>query len=243
MKLLQWNIWYREDTKNVLEALRETDAEILCLQELTINHPEFNRDVNVPEFLARELGFNYIFAPAVEKENQKYGNGIFSRFPILSSKTCFIQNPPENSEGSVDYSQEGRIYVEASIQTDEGEVTVGTAHKSYTDRFAMTLAKETETNRLIGILRAKKERYIFAGDLNTLPGSYTINEISKVLNHCGPAMDEKTWTTKPFSYNGFEANTLDWRLDYCFATADIQIKDAKVVKTIYSDHLPILLEL
>lgn len=242
MKLLQWNVWYRENTKNVLELLREVDADILCLQELTINHPEYNKDVNVPEFLARELGFNYVFAPAVVDAKRKYGNGIFSRFPILSSESHFIQNPPEGSHEPVDYSQEGRVYLEASIQISGGKVDVGTVHKSYVDRFTMTVAKQEETNRLLRILQKKKEHFIFAGDLNALPDSYTVNIISETLSHCGPELGEKTWTTKPFSYNGFEASTLDWRLDYCFATSDLEIKSAKCIRTDYSDHLPILIE-
>ena len=70
-----------------------------------------------------------------------------------------------------------------------------------------------------------------------------MQEIQKYLKNAGPDPSEKTWTTKPFSYKGFEASTLDWRLDYCFVTPDLQITSAEVVKTSYSDHLPILLEL
>ncbi|CAN5749555.1 hypothetical protein BH11PAT2_BH11PAT2_01510 [soil metagenome] len=242
MKLLQWNIWYKEDAKNILKALRETDADIICLQELTVNHPEYNKGVNVPEFLAKELGFNYVFAPAVEEGDQKFGNGIFTRYPILSSEMHFIQNPPESGKEVVDYSEEGRIYVEATIQLNDGKIDIGTVHKSYVDRFAMTPAKEVETNKLLDILKGKKENFIFTGDLNALPGSYPVNEISKILKHCGPDLTENTWTTKPFSYNGFEANTLDWRLDYCFATPDVQIKSSEIIETEYSDHLPVLIE-
>jgi endonuclease/exonuclease/phosphatase family metal-dependent hydrolase len=113
---------------------------------------------------------------------------------------------------------------------------------SYTDGFMQTSDKSIETDRLIAILKEKRHAYVLTGDFNAEPGSYTINEIEKRLKNAGPGMEEKTWTTKLFSYKGFEANKLDWRLDYCFATPDIEIKSAKIIKTDYSDHLPILLK-
>lgn len=113
---------------------------------------------------------------------------------------------------------------------------------SYTHRFEPTPEKRIETDKLVEILKSKNERFLFTGDLNALPGSYTVSEVEKHLKNAGPDFDAKTWTTKPFSYNGFEASTLDWRLDYVFATPDVQIKAAKVLETPYSDHLPILVE-
>ncbi len=242
MKLLEWNIWYKEGAKNVLETIRATSPDIVCLQELTVNHPDYNPGIDLPAFLAKELGFNYFFAPADDTGEQKYGNGIFTRFPIVASKSHFIQSPPEAGQKAADYSQEGRIYAEVSINVDGKMFQIGTTHMSYVDRLTMTPAKIAETDKLLEILKQKKENFIFTGDLNALPGSYTVDEISKVLKNCGPDLSEKTWTTKPFSYMDFEANTLDWRLDYCFATPNIEIKSAEVVKTDYSDHLPVLIE-
>lgn len=241
-RFLQWNIWNQEGAGNILSTLKEIGADILCLQELNVNDAEYNRGINIPEFLGRGLGFNYFFGAASEKEEQKFGNGIFSRFPIIDTKSVFIQNPPQPGAAEGDYSKEGRIYVEAVIQTEKGDITIGTTHMSYTDGFSSTPAKDRETDNLVEILKNKTEKFIFSGDLNALPDSYTVNEISKHLKNCGPSLDEKTWTTKPFSYRGFETNALDWRLDYCFATPDIDIKSVHVVNTDFSDHLPILIE-
>lgn len=242
MKLLQWNIWNREDVENTLRLLREVDADILCLQELTAGDSESNNGADVPARIAAELGLRHVFAPASDEEGKKYGDGIFSRFPIISSESHFIQDPPPLGEKADDYSSEGRVYVEAAIQLVDRVLNVGTSHMSYTDRFGTTEAKIAETNRLLETLKQKKERFIFTGDLNATPDTYTFQEISKVLKHCGPDMSEKTWTTKPFTYEDFDAKSLDWRLDYCFATPDIHIMSAKIIKTDYSDHLPVLIE-
>jgi len=145
-----------------------------------------------------------------------------------------IQNP--------DYSKEGRVYIETIIEVDGKKITIATTHMSYTHKFVLTPKKEAETNKMIEILKEKNSNFIFTGDLNSPPDSYTINELSKLLKNAGPTLEQNTWTTKPFSYNGFNADTLNWRLDYCFVTPDIEVKSSQIIDTPYSDHLPILIE-
>jgi endonuclease/exonuclease/phosphatase family metal-dependent hydrolase len=226
--------------------LKEVNADVICLQELTVNHPDHNKNVDVPRFLADGLGFEFFYKEAEKRINDSkedtFGNAIYSRFPLSKQAFHYIQESPVQSIENDDYSKEGRVYVEVMVRVDGRDIQFGTVHMSYTDRFQTTAAKETETNKLLDILRTKRNNFIFTGDFNALPESYTISEVSKVLKSCGPSFNEKTWTTKPFSYNGFDATTLDWRLDYCFATPDAQVKSARVIETDFSDHLPILVE-
>ena len=241
MKLLQWNVWYKEDLKNILSTLQKIDADIICLQEVTVDYPPHK--LNAAKFLADNLKLNHFYqnAQSTVTDNEKYsfGNAIFTRYPVLEKTSVFVQQPTSESG---DYSQEGRVYLEVRLETESGPLTVGTVHLSYTDRFLATPGKENETRKLLSAIQEKKERFVVAGDFNSLPDSYTITELSKCLKNAGPDFAQKTWTTKPFSYNGFNANTLDWRLDYCFATPDIQVLSAQTIDTPYSDHLPILIE-
>lgn len=36
LSVLQWNVWYKEDIRNIAKFLREHPADVICLQELTI---------------------------------------------------------------------------------------------------------------------------------------------------------------------------------------------------------------
>lgn len=242
MKLLQWNIWYQEDIKNVVTLLRELDPDIVCLQELTIGHPKFNNGIDTPKYIAEKLGYHYYFKEAHDDPNNIFGCGIFSRYPITKNSFSIIREPKGAYDIHKHFSDQGRVYVECDIDVDGGIITVGTTHMSYTDGFSPDMEKDAEADNLVKILSTKNEKYIFAGDLNALPGSYTISEVSKVLKNAGPSLEEPTWTTKPFAYNGFIADKLNWRLDYCFATPDIKIKSSKIFDTEYSDHLPVLIE-
>ena len=162
-----------------------------------------------------------------------YLYGIYTKYPILNKYEKYIQNP-SNSE---DYSKEGRIYLETEIKIKDKILTVGTAHLSYTHKFEETELKDKEIDNLIEILKYKKENYIFCGDLNTNKESSYIKKIEQYLINYDTT---NTWTTKPFSYNGFIENSLNWKLDYVFSTQDVVIKDIQVLDTEYSDHLPIL---
>jgi len=247
MKILQWNIWYQENIENVLQTLKEIDPDVACLQEVTLHHPDHNPGIDTVEFLAQGLNYNRVFKDSQQRiirgHNSMFGNAIFSRFPILKSSYAYITPPQPADDPSPDYSKDGRVYVEIEIQDSNRKIAIGTTHLSYTHGFNSTPEKEGEVDRLLTTLREKSTGFIFTGDINALPNSYTVEKIGAVLRHAGPDLSLPTWTTKPFSYNGFTADTLRWRLDYVFATPDICIRNAKIIDTPHSDHLPILIEI
>lgn len=165
-------------------------------------------------------------------------NGILTRFPITREKFAWINQPMAGGG----YEDEYRVYVEAGITIEGSELNVGTTHMSYTHKFESTPEKQVEADLLLKELSRHKTSFIFSGDLNALPGSYTIEKVGSILHGAGPDFAEKTWTTKPFSYNGFKETDLNWRLDYVFATDDIKFDSSKILSTGYSDHLPIYVQ-
>ena len=164
------------------------------------------------------------------------GNAIFSRFPVVTKNHTFIQQPKHNTP---DASNEGRVYVEIKINIKNKILTVGTTHLSYSHKFKITDQRKNEIDALINIIRKQKSHYLFAGDLNSVPGSYATTQLEKLLLHSGPDYNYKSWTTKQFEYEGFKENNLNWRLDYVFNTQDIHVCESKILGCQYSDHLPL----
>lgn len=241
IKILQWNVWDKENPNYIAKQIKRLDVDIVCAQELI---QEFKKKIDTAKYIARKIGYDYFFKEAdtwsnrVEKETQ--GNAIFSRLPIVSKLYQYLQKPKHNPP---DASHEGRVYLELGIKWNSQILTIGTAHLSYSHRFVITKHRKKEINNLVDIIKSKKSNYIFAGDLNSTPDSYTINKLTEYLKNAGPNFNKKSWTTKPFDYEGFKENELNWRLDYIFVTKDIVVKKAKIIKTPYSDHLPILIEI
>jgi len=234
---LQWNIWYKEDPQNIISELKKIDADVICLQEVTIGN-SLHDAINVVELLRKATGFHFYHQEMKNSGDGTQANVILSRYPIVNSRYVWINEPA----GSGGYDDEYRCYIEAELDVDGKTLSVGTTHMSYTHKFEETDRKLKESAKLIEELRGK-EHFVFTGDLNVKPQSKTISYISDLLVHAGPDTKEPTWTTKPFEHNGFKVNTLDRRLDYVFTTKDIEVKSAIVIETEYSDHLPILVEI
>ena len=229
MKILQWNIWFKEDINNIVKELKRIDADIVCIQELCY----YGNDKRNVEILSAVYPHFYYEVADTLVGDRNICNAILSKYPFISTFKSYIQEPGENKK---DFSKEGRIYIEVSVKKDSNLYNIGTAHLSYTHRFDETKEKDVEIENLINVIK-EKERYLFLGDLNAKKTSKYIRNIEKYyINHD----TENTWTTKPFSYNGFVADGLDWKLDYVFTSPDIKVQSVEVIKTDYSDHLPLL---
>lgn len=239
IKHLQWNIWYKEKINNVVRLIKELDPDVVSLQELAINCVDNPGIASTAEYVAEKTGMHFHFKEADrwndDDEMEAIGNGIFSKYPLVRTFAQHVQEPPAEF---TDYSHEGRVYIEADIQVGGSVITIGTTHLSYVPWFEITDAKRREADNLLPLLKPKG--YIFSGDLNSSPDSYTITELSKRLRSCGPDHSENTWTTKPFEHGGFEEHELNWRLDYSFASSDMRCVSSEIIKTDFSDHLPIL---
>lgn len=237
MKILTWNIWYKEDPESVLELLKNTEWDICCLQEVMKGfHPETE---DVAEYLKESLGVEGYLATAQERSEKGWsqGNLILSRLSITDTFSYFIQQPSNDSEPS--FSDEGRVVVGIEL---ENSLKILTTHMSYTPRFEETDKKNAESERLIEYLRGLKHPLVFCGDLNAVPTSNLIQSLSKDYKNLSPDFIEPTWTTKPFSHEGFEVDTLSYRLDYIFGSKEFDLVESKIIKTEFSDHLPILCE-
>jgi endonuclease/exonuclease/phosphatase family metal-dependent hydrolase len=239
IKMLQWNVWYHENYKNTVEFIKKTNPDILCAQELTINFGA-NPGIDIPKEIAKANGYNYFFQAAkitgTNGEELQMGNAIFSRFPIQDKKYSLVQDGKDSADS------EDRYYIEVLLHIKGTQLKVGTVHLSYSPAFAMTEKKLAEAEKLYGAVQNNHEKFILTGDMNAKPGSPIIEGLEEMFIHADPNTDRPTWTTKPFSYQGFEADSLDWRLDYIFATEDINVVSNKIIETNYSDHLPILAE-
>lgn len=242
LSLIQWNILYSEPIANIASFLKQNPGDIICLQELTINSP-LQDNIDTPKFIAKELGYNYhhcempIHNPQ-SAPNVMLSNGIFCKSKVVSKQTKVLQKAGTSGLAS----DEDRLYIEVLISVGGKELKIGTTHLSYNGWFINNAKKQRESNNLIDIVKRKNQNYILSGDLNSRPNSYTIKNIKKHLKHAGPPTDQNTWTTKPFRIGNFAETELKWRLDYVFATPDVKILKSEIVKTEFSDHLPIRIE-
>ena len=240
IKVMTWNILFKEKIENIEKLVKEISPDILCCQELTSNC-EYNSGVNTAGVLAKKFSYNYFFKSAdyvaANKDKFLIGNGIFSKFPLIKKRGVLVHNGANPSSG---HPNEKRVYIEAVAKLGEKELAIGTTHLAFTPWFEISPNRRTEADALIAEIKRHNKLYIIMGDFNAKPGSYTINQVEKYLESAGPAYNQKTFTTQPFSYMGMEATGLDWRIDYIFTTRDIQVLSSEIIKKKYSEHVTII---
>jgi endonuclease/exonuclease/phosphatase family metal-dependent hydrolase len=243
IKILQWNVWYEEKADRIVDLIKKTNADIVCAQELTSDAPA-NPRIDVPAAIAKACDYNYYFQPTIiggtKGESLTMGNAIFTKFPLVNKNSVYVQKKDPNHKS---YETENRTYVEVDLDIGGRKLKVGTVHLSYSPAFAMTEKRLAEAGKLCEAVQNNHEKFILTGDMNAKPDSPIIKKLEEMFEHADPNTDRSTWTTKPFSYQGFEADSLDWRLDYIFATEDINIISNRIIETPYSDHLPVLAEI
>ncbi|MBI2641509.1 endonuclease/exonuclease/phosphatase family protein [Candidatus Roizmanbacteria bacterium] len=240
LRLLQWNILFKENIEHIVQVIRQYQPDVINLQELS-SGLEYNRGIDTASYIAEKISYNYFFQPGMvwsKDEAKVVGNGIFSKFPISKfSYSCTAQ--VEKRQRAEKY---GSVYIEGELKLGSIPLTVATDHLMFISQFVETEEKIREVDTLTEIVKEKKRAYLFSGDLNAPPDSYTIRELKKYLTLCGPDVSQKTAFTKPLDdYAGWKTG-FDWRLDYVFATNDIQVHSAQIIRTDYSDHLPIFIE-
>jgi endonuclease/exonuclease/phosphatase family metal-dependent hydrolase len=240
LKVMTWNVLYKEKADNILSLIKRVDPDIVCCQEITADS-YINPRRDVPHEISELLGGEYRYLEVLTLLDGKpgsMGNAVISKFPITKSRSTLVQK----GGSEIRYSAQTRGYVEISFAVDGHEITVGTTHLSYLDRFVETAERTKEADKLIDFISDNNQKFIVTGDFNSLPDSSTIKKMEKIFKSAGPDHSNKTWTTKPFNYENFRVDGLEYRLDYIFVTADIKVLSSDIIKTDFSDHLPILAE-
>jgi len=262
LRVVQWNVArFIEQRRNnnegsqrrlkMLEQLRRQNADIICFQEF-IQGADSNFYDNLG-YMRRELGYKYFYFPR-GNFRRWYGQAIFSRFPIIDSGYVEFPRPgiPEK-------------FIWADVVLGRRIIRVHTAHlQSYRlekDDYERIEKIKNREDSLInhsrslfgklrratviragqaGLVRRELDRcnypFIFTGDLNDVPNSYTYNTVRGEL--------QDAFLKKGFgigrTYNAL-APTL--RIDYLFTTRDFRVRNFQRHARDLSDHYMLVADL
>lgn len=248
LKLISYNIWHGKKWEKLLPWIKDQNADILCLQEVTSHEQNWgdNAPPDIFQALKQELNLKGVLGKAwmLDDKHQSYqGCAILSRFPISSSKTHFLSHQLSyGHEFDHDWTREPRVLVEAKLNINNSPLTVFTTHLSYHKRFADEAKKLREADNLLSILdNHQSDNFIFAGDLNTPPDSPIIQKIQDAYQDASP--DAPTFARHRFEHEDFVVDDLTYQLDYCFLNGTIKPLKSNAPNLATSDHLPLVIQL
>lgn len=218
LKIISWNIWGGVNLKEIISCLKETDADIIALQEVLEDE---NGQNNNAEEIAKELGYNWVFkntktlTPSVSyllqehniDSNKHWGNAILSKYPIIEISSYTLS---ENNS---------RTAVKITIEFRDNKIDIFSTHLVHAAH--PTEARVEQVENLLKLI--SDNTTIVAGDFNDVSESETIKKMKEIMKDG----ENTSFTNK------------DKKIDYIFTTKNINITDSGVIKSEASDHLPI----
>lgn len=221
IKIISWNIWIQGYFDKISSFLKETNADIIGLQE--VKNDDLNRDVIG---YLKDLGYEYVFFPVKhEWKGKTYNDGpaIFSKHKIIKSEANILSE------------EDPRGVVRADISIGNKILHVFSTHFIHTHQ-QPSVIQEKQAEKLAKLI--PREKTILMGDFNALPDSNAIKKINKVIGNTDTNL-LPTWGIYSEGCLVCNPKGIDYKLDYIFTSPDLKTKDYKVEGSRGSDHLPI----
>lgn len=193
-------------------------ADIVGLNEMRSKgiRDDYDRQVDI---LSALTGLDhFFFAKAIDFPNRgPYGNGLLSRYPIVSAESIPIPDPePRKYDGYY----ETRCVLKARL---EGDITVLACH--------FGLNPDEQENAVATICdHLADTKCILMGDFNVLPDDPVLDPIRRRMKDTAD-----TFRAPLFS---FPSDAPDRKIDYIFVSPDISVEEADIPAIVASDHRP-----
>ena len=217
LKVMTWNIHggtgtdEKKDIDRTIDEIKKINPDILGLQEIS--------DEEMINKIADRLDMEFFFGNDFEDTE---GNGLLSKYPIEEAENIYLKPGKRSS------------IIKAKILIDDEEWTILVTHLSLRPQEDNLIQAEDITMNVLG---KNSKRVILMGDFNFGPASeqyrkITTNEKVKLRDTYGYLNYEEGST--------FRSNFLFRRIDFIFASVDIEPRTSKVICSEASDHCAVI---
>ena len=221
LKIVSWNIWGGRKMPEIIQCLKETNPDIIGLQEVLQDEGGAN---NSAKAIADALGYTYIYEtttlliPSIShllekhgiEKNMEWGNAILSKYEISDNNMHVLSGDRK------------RTALEAVVQIEGKNLHIFSTHLVYTPAQPSEI-QATQAQNLLKIV--PKENGLVMGDFNATPDSKIIEDMNKTMVNTEKDLTKYTADGK--------------KLDYIFSTTDIKTLSSGTLDSQASDHLPI----
>jgi endonuclease/exonuclease/phosphatase family metal-dependent hydrolase len=215
----------------IAEVIGRCRPDIVALQELDVGRARTDR-LHQAGAIARQLGMNFVYAPAYRIEGEEYGDAILTSLPmrVVRAETLpGLQRLPR-------LEPRGAIWV--TIDLGGTKLQVINTHLGLLGRERLAQVETLLGERWIGN-QSCVEPVLLVGDFNLLPWSAAYRRLRKHLRDaqlCRAAFPRPT----------FPAKAPMLRIDHVFVSERVEVYRIEVPRTaltrIASDHLPLIVD-
>jgi endonuclease/exonuclease/phosphatase family metal-dependent hydrolase len=223
----------RRSETRIAEVIAAADVDVIGLQELDANRPR-SGGVDQARVIATELGWHWIFHPALRRADELYGNAILSRNPLR------LRQAKELPSVTTPLCPETRGAIWAEIETPGGAVQLINTHLGLGRRERWMQCQLLAGPEWIGRVSADGP-VILMGDLNSLPRSQAFRLLAQQLRAVRSALTPaRRLPTFPTRYPLLA-------LDHIFVNDRLWVNSVSVFQSDIargaSDHFPLVAEL
>ena len=227
--------------------VRGEQPDVLCLQEYAAV-----KGVAVTDSLML-MGYNHYYGAHTSKWGQPYGTVVFSRLPITYVKNL------DNEKVLVELMHEGQRMrvicmhmdsyrfddsdLEAVERMRHGEVQEDD-RRTFGKIKETILSHEAEWNKtLCPVVSESSLPTVVAGDLNDIPTSWLYHQITRYLTDTYTEQGNGFSTTYRLKDTGTPLSAMSFRIDMVFRSEGLRTLSYKRIKSMLSDHYPVMVSL
>lgn len=231
LRVLSYNIHHGEgsdrrvDLKRIAGVINGARPDLVALQEVD-SGTKRTGGVDQPWRLSELTKLQHVFGDNIPYEGGRYGNAVLSRFPIVRHENHPL---PSHYQGE----QRGVLEVEVQPPNWKSPLVFYATHFDYRGGYD---AERMESARLVNELAARRPDVpaILAGDLNAVPDSGPLAELSK-------AWGREARVTPSFPAAG-PKKQIDYVL-FCPTNRWRVVETRVLEEPVASDHRPLLVVL
>lgn len=213
--------------QRIVDVLKSLNADVIALNEIDRNYDPRSNYEDQLQIIAEALEMNYQFqkttwksaVPASGNKPREFGHAILSKQPIEFLKARIFDA----------YSRHYHGVLEAEIIVKDTPILFYVTHLD-TDPSSL----QSQAVQLKQWMTKREGTKILMGDLNAGPDNSSIRYIK---NGMVDAFEEQ-----PDAFT-FKSNNPTIRIDYIMGSEDVEFVNSRVVKTLASDHFPIVTEI
>lgn len=167
---------------------------------------------------------------------QSIGNAVLSKYPILSKTLVAVPKPTDEEKRPTETQwYEDRIIVKTTIKINN-HINIDFNIDYITTHFGLNkLEQENMIEALIKVIDGCQNPVVLCGDFNSDP----TNKIQAPLRERLISVADVVGNSNEYTASSLNPYAA---LDYVFVSKEFKVKSYQVVKTVLSDHFPIVAE-
>lgn len=254
LKYLQLNIWRGGELFDaLLEFLKSEKVDIMALQEVYDGkNPQLPNKFQTMEILKNEFKDHFFsFSPtwSDNRSNGKFevGNAVFSKFPIVSSKTVFYKEKYREVTEEADFANKNnyKIFITYPRNLQMVEIRLGQVNVNVFNTHGVWGFDAEDSERRLEMSKTiikqlkGKENVILSGDFNVKENTKTIGNIEKLLKNVFKGELQTTFNTRQMQKKNI-VNFIPQVVDFVFVSEDLKAVQHYSPEADVSDHVPLV---